>query len=96
MLHKKGVKADIAEMKEEWASDLFFKAGVTAADIVVKTVGPIKPVANPLKLDPMAIPDFVAGFIYGMTGDNDLVEIEACFQANQEMYELLNLAIKLP
>lgn len=93
LLHKKGVKADIAEMKEEWASDLFFKAGVTAADIVVKTVGPIKPVVNPLKLDPMALPDFVAGFIYGMTGDNDLVEIEACFQANQEMYEFLNLAI---
>jgi len=27
----------------------------------------------------MAVPDFVAGFIYGMTGDNDLVEIEACW-----------------
>lgn len=35
----------------------------------------------------------IAGFIYGMTGDNDLVEIEACFQANQEMYEFINLAI---
>jgi hypothetical protein len=27
----------------------------------------------------MAIPDLVAGFIYGMTGDNHLTEIEACF-----------------
>ena len=78
------MKADIAEVKSEWAADQFFKAGVTSADIVVKTVGPIKPiaVANPLKLDPMALPDFIAGFVYGMTGDNDLVEIEACFQAN--------------
>lgn len=41
----------------------------------------------------MALPDFIAGFIYGMTGDNDLVEIEACFSANQEMYEFINLAI---
>jgi hypothetical protein len=82
LIHKKGVKADIAEMKGEWAADQFFKAGVTAADIVVKTVGPIKPVANPLRFDPLALPDFVAGFIYGMTGDNDLVEIEACFSAN--------------
>jgi hypothetical protein len=93
LLHKKGVKADIAEMKSEWAADQFFKAGVTAGDIVVKTVGPIKPVANPLTFDAMALPDFVAGFIYGMTGDNDLVEIEACFQSNQEMYTMLNLAI---
>jgi hypothetical protein len=30
----------------------------------------------------MAIPDFIAGFIYGMTGDNDLVEIEACYHGS--------------
>lgn len=94
LLHKKAVKADIAEVKSEWAADRFFKAGVTSADIVIKTVGPIKPVTgNPLMFDAMALPDFIAGFIYGMTGDNDLVEIEACFQANQEMYNLINLAI---
>ena len=80
-------------MKEEWASDLFFKAGVTAADIVVKTVGPIKPLANPLKLDPLALPDFVAGFIYGMTGDNDLTELEACYQGSVEINTMLQLAI---
>ena len=51
LLHKKAVKADIAEMKLEWAADSFFKAGVTAADIVVKTVGPIKPIASQLKFD---------------------------------------------
>ena len=30
-------------------------------------------------LDAMAIPDFVAGLIYGLTGDNHLTEIETCF-----------------
>merc|ERR1712038_310035 len=33
----------------------------------------------------MAIPDFVAGFVYGMTGDNNLTEIEACFQGGELM-----------
>ena len=58
---------------------------MTSADIVVSAVGPIKPhytmeemnqVSN---FDAKTIPDFIAGFIYGMTGDNDLVEIEACY-----------------
>jgi hypothetical protein len=50
---------------------------------VIKAVGPINPVVSPnwavANFDAMAIPDFIAGFIYGMTGDNDLVEIEACY-----------------
>ena len=33
----------------------------------------------------MAIPDFVAGFVYGLTGDNDLTEIEACYQGGEVM-----------
>jgi len=35
--------------------------------------------------DVMAVPDFVAGFIYGMTGDNNLTEIEACFQGGEQL-----------
>ena len=35
--------------------------------------------------DAMAVPDFVAGFIYGMTGDNNLTEIEACFQGGEQI-----------
>jgi len=33
----------------------------------------------------MAIPDFVAGFVFGMTGDNNLTEIEACYQGGEVM-----------
>ena len=36
-------------------------------------------------LTAMAIPDFIAGFIYGMTGDNHLEEIEGCFDAGQDL-----------
>ena len=32
------------------------------------------------RMDAMAVPDFVAGFVYGMTGDNQLTEIEACYE----------------
>jgi hypothetical protein len=36
--------------------------------------------------DPLAVPDFVAGMIYGFTGDNQLTEIEACFNGSQQLY----------
>jgi hypothetical protein len=55
-------------------------------------IGPIKPVyptmyVNEINMqnsgfDPLAVPDFVAGMIYGFTGDNQLTEIEACFNGS--------------
>jgi hypothetical protein len=33
----------------------------------------------------MAIPDFVAGLIYGFTGDNHLDELELCFHGTQDL-----------
>lgn len=33
----------------------------------------------------MAVPDFVAGMIFGFTGDNQLPEIEACWHGTQEL-----------
>ena len=38
------------------------------------------PIPTPPTL--MAIPDFVAGLMFGLTGDNNLTEIEACWTSN--------------
>ena len=57
-------------------------------------IGPIKPVypTAMLSLDVLAVPDFVAGLIYGFTGDNDLEEIEACYNGGvQVQVDALNL-----
>ena len=35
--------------------------------------------------DAMTVPEFVAGFMYGMTGDNNLAEIEACYQGGESI-----------
>jgi len=37
--------------------------------------------------------DFVAGFMYGMTGDNHLTEIEACFQGSELMYQEIDTGV---
>ena len=41
--------------------------------------------ASASAFDAMAVPDFVAGFMYGMTGDNHLAEIEACYQGGEQI-----------
>ena len=41
--------------------------------------------ASASAFDVMAAPDFVAGFIYGMTGDNHLTEIEACYNGGEQI-----------
>jgi len=41
--------------------------------------------ASASAFDVMAAPDFVAGFIYGMTGDNHLTEIEACYNGGYQI-----------
>ena len=38
-----------------------------------------------VELDAMAVPDFVAGFIFGLTGDNHLAEIEQCYSGGQDI-----------
>ena len=35
--------------------------------------------AQEVQLDAMAVPDFIAGVIYGFTGDWKLDEIESCY-----------------
>jgi len=44
-------------------------------------------------LDAMAVPDFVAGFVFGMTGDNHLTEIEACYQGGTDVVSDVQKAV---
>ena len=41
--------------------------------------------ASASAFDAMAVPDFIAGFMYGMTGDNHLTEIEACYSGGAQV-----------
>lgn len=94
-LHRRAIKDDIATLKADWYSGEYYKAGEVAADLVTIAVGPVPaPTKTVLPgFDAMAVPDFVAGFIYGMTGDNDLTEIEACWQGTDNMYNEIQIAI---
>ena len=51
-----------------------WKAGLVSADLATVAIGPIDPhypdEETPLGLPANAIPDWIAGLIYGFTGDN--------------------------
>jgi len=49
--------------------------------------------ASASALSPMAVPDFVAGFMFGMTGQNHLTEIEACYQGSDKILADSKVAI---
>ena len=47
------------------------------------------------RFDVMAVPDFVAGLVYGMVGNNHLAEIEACYDGSRDVLADMKTAIDL-
>lgn len=82
-LHHNAISSDIASVGAYWGAEEYFKAGVASADLATVAIGPITPVYPTMYevvgFDVMSVPDFIAGMIYGFTGDNQLPEIESCY-----------------
>jgi len=85
-LHPVQSKADIAKAKSDEAAGAWFALGEDLAALATLLIGPIKPVypSNTLaytgvsNFDFVAIPDFMAGLMYGFTGKNHLDEMHTC------------------
>jgi len=89
-LHRKQIKADIAADKAHWAAAEYWMSGLTTADLATVAIGPITPHYPEMYhagygFDAMTIPDFIAGLIYGFTGDNQLEEIETCYHGGEDI-----------
>jgi len=93
LLHKRSIFDLIHAEGEDWANDEWFQAGVDVASIFVKLVGPVYPSPSIFDFEDMAVPDFIAGFIYGFTGDNQLERIEGCFEGSTSMYVNIRVGI---
>ena len=83
-LHTQTVATIIADIQAKSAADDFMSVGKDVAYLIELATGKVEPAPPTLlqvvDLDLMAVPDFVAGFMYGMTGNNHLDEIESCFK----------------
>ena len=83
LLHRRTIKEDLAKESTDWASGNYFDAGKDTALALTEAVGPIESPAENLNV--MMVPDFVAGFVYGLTGDLKLAEIETCYQSTAQL-----------
>lgn len=59
---------------------------------LTEAVGPIQ-TSNEVGMDLKMIPEFVAGFIYGVTGDLKLAEVETCFQSASDLEPMITAFI---
>ena len=97
LFHSSEIKQDLADVKSDWGAEEYFNSGKAAADLLTVALGPIKSDAletEDLGLDLMMLPDLAAGFVYGMTGDNNLTEFEACYSGVAPLEQYLMAAIK--
>jgi len=84
LLHGVQVKEDIAEEQADWSSGAYFNAGKDAA-AAIELLVPFESAVEEYGLNLKGDAKFVAGFIYGMVGDNHLTEIEQCYTSTEPL-----------
>jgi len=87
--NKRNIKNDIASEKADWAAKQYFRSGIDVADLLVQLFGEVQPIPAPTGTPnvvcttaqwSLMAPDFLAGLMYGLTGDDQLLHlIEACY-----------------
>jgi len=91
VFHKSAISSDMTALTTDWDAGEYVSAGEDLAQLMIDLIGPIE--TTELGISAMAIPDFLAGFIYGMTNDNQLEEIEACATGFEIMYPEIQTGI---
>lgn len=86
VMHKADIDQDIEEMETDWKTGDYYLSGESLADLITVAIGPVED-GEDVDIDAKAIPDFVAGFIYQLTGDNKMTEIEQCWTGGEGMVE---------
>ena len=94
LLHRKEIMTDLHTVETDWNAQEYFQSGKAAGDLLTIAIGPVEvPQAN-YALDLLMLPELVAGFVYGMVGDNHLTEMETCYQSGSELYGFLHTALQ--
>ena len=68
LFHKTEIQGDISSLETDWDGQLYFQAGEDLANLMTLAIGPIEAAKVSVESS-MAVPDFVAGLLYGLTGE---------------------------
>lgn len=85
-------EADVSALKTDAAAGLWFTSGEDLADLLTLAIGPnmtnyISPTPElygaSIAKDILAVPEFVAGLLFGITSDSNLPEIQTCYEGGE-------------
>ena len=81
LLHKRKIKSDISQVETDWQTKDYFDSGkdtATTIDLILPF-----PKSEELEVEGaiVGVPEFLAGFVYGMVGENHLSEFQTCIQS---------------
>jgi hypothetical protein len=77
----RGIESDISTLESDYDSSNYFQAGEDMAQVFIDTLGPIE--QNMKATIPVTVVNaeqFLAGFVNGMVGHNDLPYIQECMK----------------
>jgi hypothetical protein len=98
MIHHAALAKDITQEKADWTAKNYFHGGVDAADMMTILVGPIKKAYLDAKyknvsFDPLSVPEYIAGLMYGLTGENHLDELTKCLNTGDGLLKQVETVV---
>ena len=81
--YERDIRGDATRILKYWDVPEYYSSGAQLGFAFIELIGPITDTVD--ELDATATPDFINGFVYGMTGDLAISpeEIEGCYQAQK-------------
>ena len=76
----RGIESDISTLESDYDSSNYFQAGEDMAQLFVDTLGPIEQNMKAIPVTVVNAEQFLAGFVNGMVGHNDLPHIQQCMK----------------
>jgi len=81
--------SDVSTAKAEIEGGKYFQAGMTVAEIITDELGPVEKqptmFANAAPVIPQnAFPDYVSGFVFGMTDHDHQKELQSCWDHSKD------------
>lgn len=92
LLHHNQIKASIADTEADWSAGRYFASGTDLAVAIVELLGPIEEPAQPTEQtslaaphDPLSGAKFIAGFLYGISGEDQHTELVQCVSDGEDV-----------
>jgi hypothetical protein len=90
-LHHHEFQDDVSVLKQDAVAGLWFTTGEDVADLLTLALGPITPeyptVYGNFDTEAKAVASFIEGFLFRLTGDTKLTNVEGCYKGTKKVVD---------